>query len=113
MRSVAAISEKFLEMPGFEVSLEKEHKIYGVGEFGVDSYLIFVKGVGAELTPSDRNLRAFTTWLKQGAPGGRGRVPSAPPIKTENSEEQCPPAPPVSNPNTFDIAARIKAEPTY
>lgn len=100
-------------MPEFAVSLEKEHKIYGVGEFGVDSYLIFVKGSGAELTPSDRNLRAFSTWQKQGAPGARARVAAPPAIKAESADGQCAPNPPVGEPDDFGAVPRIKAEPTY
>eukprot|EP00038_Savillea_parva_P010484 m.190679 g.190679 ORF g.190679 m.190679 type:complete len:470 (+) comp18084_c0_seq1:65-1474(+) len=64
-RSVVAITQRFLEMPEFTVGLDKENKIYGVGEFGVDSYLIFTRHPsGCHLTPNDKNLRAYCSWLK-------------------------------------------------
>ena len=64
-RSVVAITQRFLEMPEFTVVLDKENKIYGVGEFGVDSYLIFTRHPsGCHLTPNDKNLRAYCSWLK-------------------------------------------------
>lgn len=92
-RSTISISEKFLTMPEFTCGLEKEIKIYGIGEFGVDSYLIFCAGEGRNITPNDKNLRAFTTWLKSvpddlapqpGQEDGTGeRVPGPPVIKSE------------------------------
>ena len=63
-RAVVAISERFLGMDEFHVSLDKEFKIYGIGEFGVDSFNIFCRGGGASMAPSDRNLAAFCRWLK-------------------------------------------------
>lgn len=96
MRSVIAISEKFLTMEEFNCGLEKEIKIYGIGEFGVDSYLIFCAGEGKKITPSDKNLRAFTTWLKSvpddhgvampGQEDGTGMVVPGPPALKIKSE---------------------------
>lgn len=61
-------SERFLEMDEFDCGLDKETKIYGVGEFGVDSFRIFCRGEGTKMNPSDKALRAFTDWLKRTAP---------------------------------------------
>ena len=63
-RSVVAITTKFLEAPVFTVSLEPEHKIWGVGRFAVESFRIFCRNEGRDFQPDDKNLRAFTDWLK-------------------------------------------------
>jgi hypothetical protein len=62
-RSVMELSAAYLKMPVFEIDL-KEHKIYGFGEFAIDSYLIFCRGFAAEMTPSDKSLRAYSLWAK-------------------------------------------------
>lgn len=64
IRAVIAVTERFLTMDAFDCGMEKEVKIYGIGEFGVDSYRIFCRNEGCDMTPADRNLRAFTSWLK-------------------------------------------------
>jgi hypothetical protein len=67
---------------------------------GVDSYLIFCAGEGRNITPNDKNLRAFATWLKsvgdddgvgvvgKGAELGGGRGAPPPPVfvKAEPAE---------------------------
>jgi hypothetical protein len=40
--------------------LEKDVKIKGVGEFGVESYQLFCRD--QRIVPGDRNLRAFAAW---------------------------------------------------
>ena len=67
MQSVAAVTLRFLEMAEFKVGLDKETKVRGIGEFGYQSYLIWSRNQGANLTASDRNLRAFCDWLKKKA----------------------------------------------
>lgn len=47
-------------MPVFDVGLDGDLKIRGVGEFGYHSYLLFAKG--ETFTPSDKNLQAFAAW---------------------------------------------------
>ena len=59
------ITQRFIEMPEFQLGLEKPYKIYGIGEFGFQSYLIFCKGAGLSLTPTDKNLRSFVNWQRQ------------------------------------------------
>lgn len=58
--AVAAITQRFIEMPVFDVGLEPELKIRGIGRFGFESYLLFCRD--AFITPEDRNLRAFAHW---------------------------------------------------
>ncbi|KAK3277230.1 hypothetical protein CYMTET_14746 [Cymbomonas tetramitiformis] len=58
MRTITEVSQRFLEMPIFEIGLEKHNKVYGIGEFGYHSYLIFCRNEIA-MTPSDKTLRAF------------------------------------------------------
>jgi hypothetical protein len=86
-------------MPEFTVGLEKEVKVYGLGEFGVDSYLIFCAGEGRNITPNDKNLRAFTTWLK-GVGDDEGGIDIAGALLEANrgvavdaAEEDAPPPP--------------------
>lgn len=67
-RSVLEISSTFLLMPEFQIDL-KEHKVYGVGEFAYDSYLIFTRGLGAKMVPKDKNLRAYCAWAKNQTKG--------------------------------------------
>ena len=62
MRAVIDITKQFLQRERFEVGLQPEAKIYGVGSFGVDSYHIFCRDRGANMRPDDRNLAAFCRW---------------------------------------------------
>jgi methyl-CpG-binding domain protein 4 len=81
-RAVVAITQRFLEMPEFRVGLDKEHKVYGLGEFGIDSYLIFTQyPAGCDMTPADKNLRAYCGWLKSSLAGGA--VKTEPQVKVE------------------------------
>ena len=62
-RSVLAISERFVTMvPRFEVGLTPELKIYGIGEFGFDSYRIFSRG--EIFSPNDKTLAAYCRWAR-------------------------------------------------
>ena len=62
-RSVLAISERFVTMvPRFEVGLTKELKIYGIGEFGADSFRIFSRG--EIFSPNDKTLAAYCRWAR-------------------------------------------------
>ena len=69
-RSIVEISRAFLSRHVlFNVGLTKEFKIYGIGEFGVDSYNIFCRDIcgkkdGSNYTPSDKNLQAYCRWRK-------------------------------------------------
>jgi len=65
MQSLVAISTRFLELPEFIVGLNKEHKIYGIGEFGYQSYQIFCQNKGLTISPADRALASFASWQKQ------------------------------------------------
>eukprot|EP00947_MAST-08B_sp_MAST-8B-sp1_P002469 g2469.t1 len=65
LKGVLSVAERFIEMPVFDVGLDKAVKIYGIGEFGVDSYKIFCRGLGRTFTPKDRTLNSFASWLKR------------------------------------------------
>lgn len=70
MRAVVAVSQRFLEMPVFDIGLTKELKVYGVGEFGYHSYLIFCRGQGRTLKPNDSNLQGYCRWLRENSQPG-------------------------------------------
>jgi len=61
LKSLVAVSERFLEMPKFDVGLEGGLKIYGIGQFGFDSFRIFIRGK-LDFQPGDRTLQAFVRW---------------------------------------------------
>ena len=65
IKAVADITRKFLTMENFEVSLQKEVKMYGVGQFTVDSYRIFCLGMWNAVKSDDRNLRAYCEYCKR------------------------------------------------
>jgi len=75
-KTVVEVSRRFIEMPAFEVGKAPELKIYGVGEFTLDSYRIFVKG-DVDFAPGDKNLKAFVSWQK------RHRAGKQPPAASE------------------------------
>ena len=65
-KSVIEISTTFLTMPTFACGLDKDiNKIRGVGEFGVDSFNIFVRGEAHEMYPADKNLLAYCNWVRR------------------------------------------------
>ena len=60
------VSKRFLTMsPMFQVGLTKELKIYGIGVFGFDSFNIFCRDYGGEMSPADKNLQSYCRWRKQ------------------------------------------------
>merc|ERR1719389_74795 len=63
LKSLVAVSERFLEMPAFDVGLQGDLKIYGIGQFGLDSFQIFIRG-RLDFQPGDRTLQAFVRWQK-------------------------------------------------
>ena len=67
MQSLIAISTRILEMPRFILGLDKAHKVYGIGEFGFQSYQIFCQNKGKEINPTDRALATFANWQKREA----------------------------------------------
>lgn len=71
MQSLVAVTERFLQMPVFDVGLEKSLKIYGIGEFSYHSYLLFCRDAGAILKPKDAAL-AYVGICDVGA-SGQGR----------------------------------------
>ena len=69
-RSIVEISRKFLSIGlVFNVGLTPEFKIYGIGEFGVDSFQLFCRDVvGLEnpnYTAKDKNLQRYIFWRKK------------------------------------------------
>ena len=64
LKAVVEISTAFLMMPSFAVGLKTPLKIYGVGEFGVDSFTIFVRGGAVDLYPNDKNLAKYCRWIR-------------------------------------------------
>mmetsp|Transcript_20014 Transcript_20014/g.38161 ORF Transcript_20014/g.38161 Transcript_20014/m.38161 type:complete len:336 (+) Transcript_20014:159-1166(+) len=65
-RSMVEVSQAFLQLPQFKVSLQSPFKLYGIGEFGYQSYLIFCCG-DISVSPSDRVLKAFVAWQNKHA----------------------------------------------
>ena len=65
LKAVVEISSKFLTMPEFAVGMDKQIKIYGIGEFGCDSFSIFIRGEGRNLYPKDRTLAAYCRWSRE------------------------------------------------
>mmetsp|Transcript_16948 Transcript_16948/g.28616 ORF Transcript_16948/g.28616 Transcript_16948/m.28616 type:complete len:358 (+) Transcript_16948:263-1336(+) len=64
MRSIVEVSRHFLEMPEFILGLKPPYKVYGIGEFGYHSYLLFCRSNFA-IAPGDRALKAFVEWQKR------------------------------------------------
>jgi methyl-CpG-binding domain protein 4 len=74
-KAVISISSRFLFMgDNFDVGLQKELKIYGVGAFGVDSFMLFCRDAGrlpGGYSSEDRNLQAYCRFCKQHASASR------------------------------------------
>ena len=68
-KAVISISSRFLFMgDNFDVGLQKELKIYGVGAFGVDSFMLFCRDAGrmpGGYSSEDRNLQAYCRFCRQ------------------------------------------------
>jgi methyl-CpG-binding domain protein 4 len=99
MRSVVEVSRAFLAMPRFDVGLKPPLKIYGIGEFGLDSFHIFCRDRGATLAPADRNLAAYCRWRAKvaavqvkaeprDAPGGARRRQQQQQLQPQQEEEK-------------------------
>ena len=65
-RSLVEVSARVLTETGpLDVGLEPGvNKIYGVGEFGVDSFDVFCRG-DLSRTPGDKTLQSFVAWQKR------------------------------------------------
>lgn len=64
MRSIVEVTTKFLTHPGeFTVGAEPDVKLYGIGEFGIDSWYIFARN-DIHRTPGDSNLQSFVRWQR-------------------------------------------------
>lgn len=66
MQTLVAVTRRFLEAPLFSVGLEPELKVYGIGQFGVDSYRLFCRG-DLKCNPDDCNLKRFVEWQRGNA----------------------------------------------
>jgi hypothetical protein len=69
MAGVLDVTQRFLDMPEFDVGLQGDLKIKGVGEFGYHSYLIFCRDENPH--PTDKSLASFVGWrsaTRAGAP---------------------------------------------
>lgn len=64
LRSCVEISKKFLQMATFDVGLTPYLKIYGVGEFGCNSFTIFIRDGAEDLYPKDKNLARYCNWKR-------------------------------------------------
>ena len=64
VQSIVAVSERFLIAPVFTIELKGENKIYGIGEFGLQSFLIFARG-NLDIVPGDATLKSFVAWQKR------------------------------------------------
>ncbi len=64
-RSIVEVSTKVVSDVGdFDVGPEPSRKVYGVGEFGIDSFEVFVRGdLGRQ--PADKTLQSFVSWQKR------------------------------------------------
>lgn len=71
MRSIVEVSAKLLRDVGaFEVGHAPPTKVYGVGEFGVDSFEVFCRGDLA-VVAADKTVRSFVEWQKRHAAAAR------------------------------------------
>ena len=76
MKSLVAVSQRYLEMPVFDVGLDPANKIFGCGAFTVASFHIFCRG-NLKVNPEDATLKAFVAWeLRQGGKGKAGDAPA-------------------------------------
>ncbi|CEF98910.1 DNA glycosylase [Ostreococcus tauri] len=87
-RTIVEVSTAILTNTGaFEVGLEPEKKIYGIGEFGIDSFEIFARG-DINRKPKDCNLAAFCSWQRRhgGAKEEIEEKPTVVSVKKERSD---------------------------
>eukprot|EP00051_Salpingoeca_urceolata_P020355 m.304325 g.304325 ORF g.304325 m.304325 type:complete len:431 (+) comp19601_c1_seq2:26-1318(+) len=67
LRSLIAVTERFLQAPEFRIGLDKADKVYGCGEFCVHSYHLFCMDAAQTLNPKDSNLKSFVAWRRKHA----------------------------------------------
>lgn len=70
VQSLVALSQRYLEMPVFDVGLDAETKIYGCGAFTVASFQIFCRG-NIKYDPDDCTLKAFVAWQRRQGKGSK------------------------------------------
>ena len=64
-RSVVEVSARVLDVEPLDVGAEVGvNKIYGVGEFGIDSFEVFARG-NVGVNPGDKTLQSFVSWQKR------------------------------------------------
>ncbi|QDZ22488.1 hypothetical protein A3770_07p50060 [Chloropicon primus] len=61
-KALVSLTNRFLTAPKFDVGLEKENKIYGIGQFGVESYNIFCKGNIEFAANTEKALKLYCNW---------------------------------------------------
>ena len=66
-KGIVDITRRFLMDPEFNCERKGEQKIFGIGEFGVSSFEIWVRGLGKAMIPEDATLRSFCSWLRKSA----------------------------------------------
>jgi methyl-CpG-binding domain protein 4 len=74
MKSLVAISQRYLEMPVFDLGLDAATKVFGCGAFTVASFHIFCRG-NLGVNPEDAALKAFVAW--QCRQGGKAKGSAA------------------------------------
>ena len=65
IKSLIALTERYLSQPEFDVALKGENKIYGIGQFGIESYYIFCKSM-MDIRPKDATLASYIKCMKHG-----------------------------------------------
>jgi len=87
LKTLAALSKAFLEMPAFDVGHKKNvNKIWGCGAFAVDSFRIFCRAEAVSEVADDSCRSYVEWWLKAGGgPDGvsRPQLPTPPKQKGE------------------------------
>eukprot|EP00960_Hanusia_phi_P010223 298228-Hanusia_phi.AAC.5 len=64
IKGLRDVTNRFLSMPEFVIGLEKDYKPAGVGQFTYQSYLMFCCGQAQTFVPEDKNLRAYSRWIR-------------------------------------------------
>ena len=66
-KGIVDVTRRFLMDTEFGCERKGDKKIYGIGEFGVSSFEIWVRGLGRAMVPEDATLRGFCSWLRKHA----------------------------------------------
>ena len=65
MKGLVSLTNRFLSASTFSVGLEPENKIYGIGQFGVESYALFCKGTRIKANvKTEKALKQYLQWWK-------------------------------------------------